>query len=711
MHVGIFDTEHFETVYPLLKLFQQPGNRITVFTNEPMAKVLSGMLNGQKDEVNFIIQAANEGHAQFAFRMHKTIRSQPLDMLWYSTINHNFLFHALLLYRHKRMRSVLTVHAINSLFSFPSGVDPVQLIKQFGKKRFLQRIQAFNILEGGLLKLLLQKTGGKKQVFQVPGVIYEGVELPLAIADKMILVVPGAIDKGRRNYQEIFGLLSIAEAAKLPLTIVLLGTAFEAYGAGILKQASAYTGVYTAVQYFDSNFIEPPVFDAWLQAAHFIFLPSVITSLAYAGVAETYGLSKTSGGFFDTIKAAKPFIYPADLQVPAGLKNSGFKYQQLPQIVDFLQTVLSNKNIYNHYAAQAIENSLPYTVEQLRIKHQAALAALGRYYIKQYPNKGYRHGGIGYTDMEMVINNEGYQSIVFYEGTGWFAIATRWWQMRKKAKELTPASTIVCLLPVYARMNRYFIDQIAGKGHRIVFILADIDGLKDGRAKKLKAELRLMSLSKYFIVHSNAMAAWLKSQIPLAKTAVIGPFDFLTPVITKQRTKSEIVCFAGNLAKSKFLENLSGVSAVHFNLYGEGISEKTLQQNNCSYKGSFLPQELPQQLDASFGLVWEGDAIDDAAGALGFYSKLIFHHKLSLYIIAQLPVIVASFSASAAYVKSTGIGWLVDNLEEIPQLISGITEQGYQNALNNLQPVAAEIAKGEHLKKALLEITNLPLSS
>jgi hypothetical protein len=711
MHVGIFDTEHFETVYPLLKLFQQAGNRITVFTNAPMAKLLSGMLGSQTNEVNFIIQAANEGHAQFAFRMHKTMRSQPLDMLWYSTINHNFLFHALLLYSHKRMRPVLTVHAINSLFSFPFSVDPVQLIKQFGKKIFLKRIQAFNVLDGGLSPLLLQKTGGKRPVYRVPGVIYEGINLPLALTDKIILVVPGAIDRGRRNYHEIFALLSIAEAAKLPLTIVLLGAAFEAYGADILRQAGAYKGVYTAVQYFDADFIEPPVFDTWLKAAHFIFLPAVITSFAYAGVAETYGLSKISGGFFDAIRVAKPFIHPADLQVPAGLENSGFKYQRLPQVVDFLQTVLSNKNIYHSYAGQAVQNSLPYTVERLSTEHKTALTASGRYYIKQYPNKGYLHGGIGYTDMEMVLDNEGYQSIIFYEGTEWFATAKRWLQMRKTTKALAPASTIVCLLPVYARMNRYFIEQLAGKGHRFIFVLADIDGLKDQSANTLSAELRLILLSKYFIVHSNAMAAWLKTQVPQATTAIIGPFDFLTTVIAKQRTKSNIVCFAGNLAKSKFLENLSILSAVHFNLYGEGISEKTLKQNNCSYKGSFLPQQLPQQLDASFGLVWEGDAIDRAAGALGLYSKLIFHHKLSLYIIAQLPVIVASFSASAAYVKLTGIGWLIDSLEEIPQLISGITEQAYQNAVNNMRPIAAEISRGEHLKKALLEITDQPLSS
>jgi hypothetical protein len=711
MHVGIFDTEHFETVYPLLKLFQQPGNTITVFTNEQTVKVLLAMPGYQNECVLFIVQSPGEGHAQFAFRMHEHILQKPLDILWYSTINHNFLFHGLLLHRHKSMQTVLTVHAINSLFSWPFSFNPVQLIKRFGKRIFLNRIHAFNVLEAGLADLLLQKTGGTKPVYEVPGVIYEGADLPSAITDKILLVVPGAIDKGRRNYQEIFAVLSIAEAAKLPLEIVLLGAAFQAYGEDILNQARAYTGAYTALKYFDTNFIEPAIFDAWLKAAHFIFLPSVISSFAYNGIEETYGVSKTSGGIFDTIKAAKPFIYPAGLQVPGGLKSSGFNYRQLPEIVGFLQNILSENSIYQHYAEQAIQNSGPYTVEQLRIKHKLALSATHSYYIKQYPNKGYQHGGIGYTHMEQVLHNEGFLPIRFFEGLQWLAVITRWLQMQKKANTLAPASTIVCLLPVYARMNRYFIEKISAKGHRIIFVLADIDGLKDQSQKQLTADLRLMALSEHFIVHSNAMANWLKTVLPAAKTAVIGPFDFLTPVISRQRNKSTIICFAGNLAKSRFLEKLWKVNAVHFNLYGEGISEKIRLQNNCSYKGSFLPHELPQQLDASFGLVWEGDAIDNASGALGLYSKLIFHHKLSLYIIAQIPVIAASFSASAEYITSTGIGWLVDSLEEIPQLISGMTNQQYQQVLNNLKPIAAEISQGEHLKKALLEITDQPLSS
>ena len=62
---------------------------------------------------------------------------------------------------------------------------------------------------------------------------------------------------------------------------------------------------------------------------------------------------------------------------------------------------------------------------------------------------------------------------------------------------------------------------------------------------------------------------------------------------------------------------------------------------------STIPILFLQNSKGSFGLIWEGDSIEKPSGSLGRYIQYISHHKLSLYILAKLPIIVAASAATA----------------------------------------------------------------
>lgn len=50
MNIAILETEHFEGAYPVIKLFDLPGNHLTIFTNEnifPKFRELLGSSIGQ----------------------------------------------------------------------------------------------------------------------------------------------------------------------------------------------------------------------------------------------------------------------------------------------------------------------------------------------------------------------------------------------------------------------------------------------------------------------------------------------------------------------------------------------------------------------------------------------------------------------------------------------------------------------------------------
>jgi hypothetical protein len=155
-----------------------------------------------------------------------------------------------------------------------------------------------------------------------------------------------------------------------------------------------------------------------------------------------------------------------------------------------------------------------------------------------------------------------------------------------------------------------------------------------------------------------------------------------------------------------FLEKLSLMKSrqLRFQLYGAGVTKKMLNQDEVLYNGVFAPYALPAQLEGSFGLVWDGDSIEGPGGSFGNYMQYISHHKLSLYILSGLPLIVPSFAGSASLVEKYNIGFTINNLDEIAHKIEELQEMDYQQMVRNMQPLALKISSGQCLLEAVRQL-------
>jgi hypothetical protein len=204
------------------------------------------------------------------------------------------------------------------------------------------------------------------------------------------------------------------------------------------------------------------------------------------------------------------------------------------------------------------------------------------------------------------------------------------------------------------------------------------------------------------------MRAWLKSFHPAAKTSFLHCFDFLATYKDFHRTKTNTIVFAGNLSKSKFLEKLhicaNKSRTLNINLYGPGITDAMLQSANVAYKGVHPAYSLPSVIEGSFGLIWDGDGIDTPSGNLGDYMFYINHHKLSLYIVCNLPVIIHESTGSADFVKRFNIGLTVRSLFEVEDKLQRLSEKDYGRMVQNMQQLAKDITSGNFLQNALGEL-------
>ncbi|RYZ24016.1 MAG: hypothetical protein EOO16_02805 [Chitinophagaceae bacterium] len=328
-----------------------------------------------------------------------------------------------------------------------------------------------------------------------------------------------------------------------------------------------------------------------------------------------------------------------------------------------------------------------------------------RFFLAEHSARGaLYHGGVGNVDIERVLLADGWQPIAFgdQENFGPAAKVRRTARMLRYLASIPKGASLLLQWPVYAGQSRLLLRGLRRfrPDVRIVCFLTDINGLKDADAALLDAELQVFRRLNYFIAHNDVMRHWLLEQVPGARVATIDFFDFLAPVAGRDRAPEPSLCFAGNLEKSPFVGQLGALPGLRFHLYGAGTPFLPLA-DNCHHHGTYAPAQLPGLVKGAFGLVWDGTGIDGHEGALGTYARWISPHKLSLYILAGLPLVCHSASAAAQLADKYGIGISVNSLYEVEERIAGVSSPAYAAMRDRMRALAPAIATGGRLRAAL----------
>lgn len=333
------------------------------------------------------------------------------------------------------------------------------------------------------------------------------------------------------------------------------------------------------------------------------------------------------------------------------------------------------------------------------------------YFVQQYLMEKVRNGGIGNVDVEKILLENGAKPIAFPAHFD-FSLRgkiSRLFYLLKTVSRIPSGAFVFFQYPYYARMTGLLLRLLHyRRGVRLVCIIAEINGLKFGDAQLLEKEKKMFRRFPYFIVHNEAMERWLQPVAPRAFITQLNFFDYLAKVPSTSRSKGPVIVYAGNLVESTFLEKLGEVRERNpeliFNIYGEPVSDALLNSPHVSYQGVFDPYELPLKVAGSFGLVWDGEGVAETQGVMAHYMEYISHHKVSLYILCGLPLIIYEKAGTAALVKRYGIGITIRNLFEIGEKIRSITPEDYERMRTNCRQLALKIATGGNLVAAYREV-------
>lgn len=248
-----------------------------------------------------------------------------------------------------------------------------------------------------------------------------------------------------------------------------------------------------------------------------------------------------------------------------------------------------------------------------------------------------------------------------------------------------------------------FLKKIKRKNVKLIFLIHDLDSL---RGVYKNGERQFLSTADVIIAHNPVMVDYLKQNGYSDKEIrSLNIFDYLiqdTVACRKEGEKTEVV-IAGNLKREKagYVYRLNEVEGeIQFRLYGPNYDGET-QGGNVKYCGQYKPEELPEKLEGGFGLVWDGDDIENCTGVFGKYMKYNNPHKTSLYLASGLPVIIWEEAAMAKFIEENGLGISIGNLKEIPRVINNLSEEQYRIMQRNVNDLAFRLSNGEMLRQVL----------
>ena len=256
----------------------------------------------------------------------------------------------------------------------------------------------------------------------------------------------------------------------------------------------------------------------------------------------------------------------------------------------------------------------------------------------------------------------------------------------KEVLRKTNRDDLICIqYPLQTGYN-WFIPYLT-KNRRVVFLIHDLNDLREEIYSQ--KEIKRFYDAEYIISHNEQMSNYLSEKgVDPNKIINLELFDYLVknPIIQEHGNDQNFICYAGNLAKSKFIYSISSeLIQVGVNVYGNYFDE--YRGSELNYKGCFDSEVIHEKLEGKFGLVWDGESCSTCSGPLGNYMKYNNPHKLSMYMAAGMPVIVWEKSAVSKFVKENNVGFSVNSLDEIMNISESITPKIYKELVENVNRI------------------------
>lgn len=359
----IYDTEHFETTYALIRILDKEEIQLAIFTTSKMEFVLKEMLGDSSSR--YLWNTCKKSNLWFAVKLYHYCSIQKVSHLFLNTVSYHHIYFGVLCGLLRNTKSILTIHNANSFFNPKFQFRSRSIIQFLGKKSLKLTANAYATLLESTKQYIREKYKPRQPIYVLPGGVNETVLTNKTQKESaIVLLVCGSIDEFRRDYNRVFELAYELEQRRTTCEIVLLGSATGQYGKDIIMRSLNWVGSFVSLKVYTSHFVSTSEYEMQLKQCHFIFHPLNRIIHVPDRQPEEYGISSSSGSFFDAIRFAKPILLPSEIQLPIEIAAQCVCYCSIQELADFLNTLSETK--MEQLQSKAQKNSLNFTVGAVR---------------------------------------------------------------------------------------------------------------------------------------------------------------------------------------------------------------------------------------------------------------------------------------------------------------------------------------------------------
>ena len=316
-------------------------------------------------------------------------------------------------------------------------------------------------------------------------------------------------------------------------------------------------------------------------------------------------------------------------------------------------------------------------------------------------------------DMCEILRRRGYKEILFARpkanGGRLNNIMTNISNWACTFRSVKRGDVLVYQYPLGLRKNSMIMFDAVRKMKKlkVILLIHDVDSIRGYNVKANSWKEKLFFKADYIICHNDKMKKWLTDfGVPGSKLYPLCIFDYLQGDSYARTGERDSLMIAGNLAvrKSPYIGKLLSFKRdTHIDLYGPNFEEDEGYQN-YTYNGSFAPSELTSNLAGKYGLVWDGDSLEECSGMTGNYLRYNNPHKVSLYISSGVPVIIWKQAALADYIVGNNLGIAIDSLTQLDKCISEVSDDDYEKMRSSVLAESRKLREGFYLNQVLDKI-------
>lgn len=260
----------------------------------------------------------------------------------------------------------------------------------------------------------------------------------------------------------------------------------------------------------------------------------------------------------------------------------------------------------------------------------------------------------------------------------------------------------------YKKYYKHLCRAARWRGAKSVTLIHDLGSF---RRKKLTpgGEIKRLSLTDFIIVHNESMQRWLREQGCVTPMHNLDIFDYLSDAEPAERADGcgapTTILYAGGLGprKNRFLYDLDPLlGSCRMAIYGKGLEPGVSDGwKHIVYKGFVPSDRFISEAKGDWGLVWDGDSVDQCNGEWGDYLRYNNPHKTSFYLRAGIPVILWDKAAMAPFITANRLGIAVGSLRELSGRLNGMTAEEYASYRSAAAGIKDKLDKGYYFDRAI----------